>query len=156
MSESLTPTDRRIARAVLEDPTLLTFGNVSVLASHVGTSRASIVRFATKLGYEGFTDLQQSVREEYLRQGTSPSHRVRLQESPTAPIQRSVEHAIELTFEALDDETLQNMVSPLVSANNVWILSGETSRAGAYVLHSGLSMIRPNVHFVDEHATGKE
>ncbi|MBO6513855.1 MAG: MurR/RpiR family transcriptional regulator [Phycisphaerales bacterium] len=28
--------------------------------------------------------------------------------------------------------------------------------AGARVLHSGLSMIRPDVHFVDEHSIGRE
>jgi DNA-binding MurR/RpiR family transcriptional regulator len=48
------------------------------------------------------------------------------------------------------------MATPIVSAINVWILSGETSMAGAHTLHSGLSMIRPNVHFVDEHSTGRE
>ena len=53
-SNTLTPTDRRIAEAVLGEPTLLAFGTVTDLATRVGTSRPSIVRFATKLGFEGY------------------------------------------------------------------------------------------------------
>ena len=62
-NERLTPTERRIAEAVLDDPMLLTFGTVSGLADRVGTSRASIVRFATKLGFEGYSELQQNIRK---------------------------------------------------------------------------------------------
>ena len=62
VSSDLTPTQRRIAEAALAEPTLLAFGTVSDLAGRVGTSRPSIVRFATKLGFEGYTDLQQHVR----------------------------------------------------------------------------------------------
>jgi DNA-binding MurR/RpiR family transcriptional regulator len=156
INERLTPTQRRIAEAVLEDKSLLTFGNVSELADRVGTSRASIVRFATKLGFEGYSELQQYVREELSARLTSPSHRVRQQDASIAPIQLSVDEAIRTTFETLDDKTIKAMATPIVSAINVWILSGETSMAGAHTLHSGLSMIRPNVHFVDEHSTGRE
>ena len=62
--DRLTPTDRRIAEAVMENPTLLAFGTVSDLADHVGTSRPSIVRFATKLGFEGYSDLQAQERDQ--------------------------------------------------------------------------------------------
>ena len=48
---ALTPAERRIAEAVLAEPTLLAFGTVSDLASHVGTSRPTIVRFANALGF---------------------------------------------------------------------------------------------------------
>ncbi len=32
------------------------------------------------------------------------------------------------------------------------MLSGETSRAGAHALHSGLSMVRPGVRLLEEHS----
>ncbi|NCF63754.1 MAG: hypothetical protein GWP58_12965, partial [Gammaproteobacteria bacterium] len=41
VSSELTPTERRIAKAVLAEPTLIAFGTVSDLASRVGTSRPS-------------------------------------------------------------------------------------------------------------------
>ena len=60
----LTPTERRIAEAVVADPTLLAFGTVSDLALEVGTSRPSIVRFATKLGFDGYPELQEHIRRD--------------------------------------------------------------------------------------------
>ena len=69
----LTPTERRIAEAVLDEPTLLAFGTVSDLAGRVGTSRPSIVRFANKLGFEGYTKLQQHVRRSLSHRLSRPS-----------------------------------------------------------------------------------
>jgi len=156
INERLTPTQRRIAEAVLEDKSLLTFGNVSELADRVGTSRASIVRFAKKLGFEGYSELQQRVRDEVSQELTSPSHRVRHQDESVAPMQSKIERAMHTAFDALDDACLQAMAAPIVTAPNVWILSGETSTAGAHALCSGLSMIRPNVRLVEDHSTGRD
>ena len=155
-NDRFTPTERRIAEAVLDDPMLLTFGTVSGLADRVGTSRPSIVRFATKLGFEGYSELQQSTRDEVSQRLTSPSHRVRQQDESVTPIQMKIEEAVHAAFDALDNDRLATMAAPIVSATNVWVLSGETSMAGAIALTSGLSMIRPNVRLVDEHSAGRE
>ena len=71
--DRLTATERRIVKAVIEDRTLLAFGTVTDLASRVGTSRASIVRFATKLGFGGYTDLQDYARAGMAREISRPS-----------------------------------------------------------------------------------
>lgn len=155
-SEKLTPTERRIAELVLEDPTLLAFGTVSDLADRADTSRPSIVRFATKLGFEGYTDLQSWIRDQLSLQLSSPSQRIRQQDGSTAPVRSAVEDAIHQTFDALTEQRLLALSAPIAKARNIWILSGETSMAGAHVLHSGLSMIRPDVHLVVEHSTGRE
>jgi len=54
----LTPTERRIAEVLVSEPTLLAFGTVSDLANRIGTSRPSIVRFANKLGFDGYASLR--------------------------------------------------------------------------------------------------
>ncbi|MGV6814151.1 MAG: MurR/RpiR family transcriptional regulator [Phycisphaerales bacterium] len=155
-SGKLTPTERRIAELVIHDPTLIAFGTVSDLAQRADTSRPSIVRFATKLGFDGYTDLQSSIRDQLSHQLSSPSQRIRHQDPAGAPIQAAIEEAIHHTFDTLNADRLAALAAPIAKAKNVWILSGETSMAGAYVLHSGLSMIRPDVHLVIEHSTGRE
>lgn len=155
-SERLTPTERRIAEVVLEDPTRLAFGTVSDLASAVDTSRPSIVRFATKLGFEGYPDLQSWVREQVSRQLSRPSQRIRQKDSDAGPIRLAIEDAITRAFDTLTIERLDALATPIAGARRVWILSGETSMAGARVLQSGLSMVRPDVTLVEEHATGRE
>ncbi len=155
-SERLTPTERRIAHAVLAEPTLLAFGTVSDLAERVGTSRPSIVRFATKLGFDGYTDLQERVRDGVSEQLSRPSQRIRHPDDSLALARAVLEGALGSVFDALDDDRLAVLAAPIVCAPNVWILSGETSRAGAHAMHSGLTMIRPGVHLVEEHASARD
>ena len=152
----LTPTDRRIAQAVLADPTLLAFGTVSDLAERVGTSRPSIVRFASKLGFAGYTELQEEARSGVSEQLSRPSQRIRRDEETAAGAHATLDDALRSVFEALDPERLHAMTQPLVEARRVWILTGETSRAGAYALLSGLSIVRSGVHLVEEHSSGRD
>ncbi len=152
----LTPTERRIAEAVVAEPTLLAFGSVSDLAGRVGTSRPSIVRFATKLGFNGYTQLQQHVRSNLSRRLSRPSDRIRSDSDEGVPVRTTIEESIASVFEALEGEGLAKLVSPLVNARSIWILSGEPSLAGAAALHSGLAMVRPSVRLLEEHSYGTD
>lgn len=152
----LTPTERRIAETVIADPTLLAFGSVSDLAERVGTSRPSIVRFATKLGFSGYPDLQSHAREGVSEQLSRPTERIRRHQRDAIPVRTDIAEALEHVFEALPAEKAASLADPIVEARHVWVLSGETSRAGAYALQSGLSMVRPAVQIVSEHAVGRE
>lgn len=152
VSSELTPTERRVAEAVLAEPTLLAFGTVSDLAGRVGTSRPSIVRFATKLGFGGYTELQQHVRRDLSHRLSRPSERIRSDGQTEVPARVAIDDAIATVFDALDGERLAELAQPVARAEKVWILSGETSQAGAHALHSGLSMVRPGVRALEEHS----
>ncbi|MDH5456572.1 MAG: MurR/RpiR family transcriptional regulator [Gammaproteobacteria bacterium] len=152
VSNALTPTERRIAEAVVEEPTLLAFGTVSELASRVGTSRPSIVRFATKLGFDGYSQLQQHIRSDLSHHLSRPSERIRSDGNKAVPARMAINDAIASVFDVIEGEQLAALVAPIVQAERVWILSGETSRAGAHALHSGLSMVRPRVQSLEEHS----
>ena len=152
VSSQLTPTERRVAEAVLAEPTLLAFGTVSDLAGRVGTSRPSIVRFATKLGFGGYTELQQHVRRDLSHRLSRPSDRIRSDGETEVPARVAINDAISTVFDALDGERLAELAQPVARAEKVWILSGETSQAGAHALHSGLSMVRPGVRALEEHS----
>jgi DNA-binding MurR/RpiR family transcriptional regulator len=154
--DQLTPTDRRIAEAVLVDETLLAFGTVSNLAEQVGTSRPSIVRFAHRLGFDGYTELQEYVRSQLSQRLSRPSIRIRHDDSTTTAARLALEDAMASVFEATDAARIVKLASPIVHADTVWIVSGETSRAGAYAFHSGIKMIRPRVNLVEGHTMGTD
>ena len=156
VGDRLTPTERRIAEAVLAEPTLLAFGTVSDLADRVGTSRPSIVRFAKKLGFAGYTDLQQHVRRGLSLQLSRPSDRIRHDDPTTTQARAALEGAVDSVFEAVEGDRLAVLADPIVRAEHVWIISGETSRAGAHALYSGMTMIRPGVHLVEDHSIGRD
>jgi DNA-binding MurR/RpiR family transcriptional regulator len=154
VSGDLTSAERRIAREVLAEPTLLAFGTVSDLARRAGTSRPTIVRFAKKLGFEGYAQLQRHVRSDLSHRLSRPSERIRHDEGQ-APLARvSIGNAISSVFEALAGERLEALARPLVQADRVWILSGETSQAGARALHSKLTIVRRGVRLLHERTLG--
>jgi len=156
VNSELTPTERRIAHAVLAEPTLLAFGTVSDLAGRVGTSRPSIVRFANKLGFSGYTQLQKHVRSDLSHRLARPSERIRHDKKKALPVRKAINDAIASVFKAVEGKHLAALVGPIVRADNVWVLSGETSKAGAHAFHSGLSMVRPGVRALEEHSFGTD
>jgi DNA-binding MurR/RpiR family transcriptional regulator len=156
VSSDLTPAERRIAEAVLAEPTLLAFGTVSDLANHVGTSRPTIVRFANTLGFKGYSQLQRHVRTDLSHALARPSERIRHEKQSALPARVAISSAITSVFDALDGDRIAELVTPIVHAEKVWVLSGETSQAGAHALQSGLSMVRPGVRFLQEHSLGTD
>ncbi|MEM7202263.1 MAG: MurR/RpiR family transcriptional regulator [Planctomycetota bacterium] len=155
-SERLTPTERLLAEAIVEDPTLLAFGTVSDLAGWVGTSRPSVVRFATKLGFDGYVELQGRARQELSQRLSRPSERIRHPDESLAPARRALQAAVAKVFASLDEGRLRKLAAPIVRARNVWVLTGETSRAGAHAFYSRLTMVRPSVHWVEPHSGARD
>ena len=151
-SGQLTPTERRIAEVVVAEPTLLAFGTVSDLADRIGTSRPSIVRFAAKLGLDSYASLQAVARQSVEDALTRPRDRIR-RASPGQPTELDkLAAAFESAIEASARGEVRAIAERAATAAAVWIVSGETSLAGAHALRSGLSMIRPRVHLLDEHS----
>ena len=150
--DELTPTERRIAEVVVAEPTLLAFGTVSDLADRIGTSRPSIARFAAKLGLGSYASLQAVARRRVEDALTRPRDRIR-----RAPSEQPTElDKLAAAFESAAESAARGEISAIAeraaAAAAVWIVSGETSLAGAHALRSGLSMIRPQVHLLDEHS----
>jgi DNA-binding MurR/RpiR family transcriptional regulator len=152
----LTPTDKKIAKAVMADETLLAFGTVSNLSDHVGTSRPSIVRFAHRLGFDGYTDLQRYVRSGLTQRLARPSVRIRHDDSTLAAARLGFEDGIASVFDAVAGDEMATLARPIVQAETVWVVSGETSRAGAYAFYSGISIVRPRVRFLEGHTRGTD
>ena len=155
-SSRLTQTERRIAEAVVAEPTLLAFGTVSNLADHVGTSRASIVRFAAKLGFAGYPELQDIARLGLSQRLSRPSDRVRGDHATSEGDLGTLTASLAPLQTVVESGLLSTLAPRIASAEAVWIVSGETSKASAHALRSGLGIIRTGVHLLEEHSLGRE
>ena len=62
---------------MLEQPQLVAFGTVAELAAAAGAGAATVVRLATKLGFDGFTELQSSVQHDLANQLRPAAQRIR-------------------------------------------------------------------------------
>lgn len=56
---------QELARALLESPEVFAFGTLRALEHAYSLSSVTVIRFAKRLGYEGYADLQAAVREAY-------------------------------------------------------------------------------------------
>ena len=75
--ESLTKLQKRIANFVMSDPIQAAFMTVDQLSHAVGVSTATVVRFSTELGYNGYTEFQREL-QEYLKNRAKPSSKLKL------------------------------------------------------------------------------
>ncbi|MDT8304601.1 MAG: MurR/RpiR family transcriptional regulator [Anaerolineae bacterium] len=63
--DTLSPKQRKLARFILESEEVVAFASADELAERVGTSAATVVRFARSLGYDGYPALQGAVRADF-------------------------------------------------------------------------------------------
>lgn len=68
----LTPNDREIADYILDKFPQVAFETAQEIADRVGVSKAAVVRLATRLGYDGFTELKTVLRQHVNTQLQSP------------------------------------------------------------------------------------
>ncbi|MDX6547743.1 MAG: hypothetical protein QOG33_1293 [Gaiellales bacterium] len=70
--DALSPNDLRIAHRVLDHPALAPFETAESLAARVGVSKAAVVRFAVRVGYDGFAQLHDALRDEAVAKLSAP------------------------------------------------------------------------------------
>ena len=147
----LTPAERRVAAVVADDPEAIAFGTVADVARRAGTSGATVVRTAAKLGYAGFVDLQAAVQAELARRLRPASERIRRPPAADA-VGRTL--AVEMgnvaaTLDAVDPAGFAEAVRLLARAGGrVLVLSGDASHGIALLLAAELSMLRPGVELL--------
>lgn len=145
---SLTGAERRVAEEILRSPQTVGFGTVAELARAAGVGAATVVRLSAKLGFDGFSELQTSVQRDLMSQLRPAAERIKDPAADARASHAEVELAnVRNTLEAVDDDTLEQLVARLVDpARPVAILSGDDSAGVAeqFVMH--LRQLRAGVH----------
>ncbi|MBI4936212.1 MAG: MurR/RpiR family transcriptional regulator [Actinobacteria bacterium] len=151
-SATLTPAERRVAEVVLEKPQLVAFGTVAELAEASGSGAATVVRLASKLGYDGFTGLQTSVQHALARQLRPAAERIR-EPAASDAIGRHLDLELDnvaTTLRALDDGALTDLVQHLAApTSRVFVLSGDASLGVARQFVAELHVLRDDVSLID-------
>jgi DNA-binding MurR/RpiR family transcriptional regulator len=147
----LPPAERRVAEVVLEQPELVAFGTVARVANKAGTSGASVLRLATRLGYRGFSELQAAVQRAIGQQLRPAVERIR--GAPAHPglgivartLQADLDN-VDQTLGAVTPEAYQRAVELLSQRQRpVRVLAGDAVAGVAAQLVAGLALLRPEV-----------
>ena len=146
-----TPAERRVAEAVLDDPKLVAFGTVAQLASRSGTSGPTVLRFASRLGFDGFVELQAFVREQIADQLRPATERIR-ERPPSDVLARTLAADLDnvrVTLECIDPAVFAATVDLLSDGHRgVGVLVGEASLGVGEVLVTQLDLLREGVELL--------
>lgn len=146
---SLTPAERQIADHISGHYRELAYAGASQLARELGLAVSTLVRFAQKLGYPGYPNLQAALQREYGQQ-----HRL-VDLVPQGPdfLPAYVETEMaNLRHLASQGAALAAAADLLAAADRVWVTGDRTSAFTAALGRHLLRMVRPSVSFLGAQA----
>src|SRR4051794_18714143 len=152
--QTFSPNDRRIADYLLVAYPQTAWGTVEEVARGASVSKSAIVRFASRLGYEGFQQLQRELQDDFSELLTSPARLVEQRTRADAHVVASgLELAVanlEYTFERLNASQRINEVARRIIAcrGRIVILGMRKSFGLAAYLEYLLAAARPGVELV--------
>lgn len=145
---SLSPKQRRLARFILDSEEFVAFASADELAAQVGTSAATVVRFARSLGYEGYPDLQAAVRSHFPQFRTAAekmAERVAGGNTFSVGLREKVTQFgvgnVRQTLDQVHPAELEQVVHALRNAQRICIFAGGLSAGPALLAEYAFSML---------------
>lgn len=145
---TLTPAERRVARALLAVYPAAGLGTVASLAEEAATSTATVVRLVQKLGYAGFPELQSSLRQELSgRGGAGPLDRLASAATPGPDFLSSMAAELGTVVSSIAATVPQSELDAAVelladTSRRVLVAGGRASHSLAEVLVVHLDRLR--------------
>ncbi|MEY4175508.1 MAG: hypothetical protein RI900_2673 [Actinomycetota bacterium] len=152
LESSLTKSERRVADVVLRQPELVAFRTVAAVAEAAGAGAATVVRFATRLGFDGFGQLQAAVQRDLSQRLRPAAERIRQQAHPDLLEQhlRTAVENVTATLQQVDAASLDRLVERLSDHRaKVAVLTGDASAGVARQFAGDLDALRGRVQLLD-------
>jgi DNA-binding MurR/RpiR family transcriptional regulator len=154
--DSLSPAERRLARALLASYPIAGLESVARFAERAGVSPPTVTRFITKLGFRGYPEFQESLRHEVQARLSSPLARYRDEPQRTGTdsmLGDALEvsaHNLKATLGLLSHRDVNEAVTVLADVRRrVMVLGGRVSATLARYLAGQLHLLRPGIGLVD-------
>jgi DNA-binding MurR/RpiR family transcriptional regulator len=151
----LTPAERKLAGVLLRDYPVVGLQSITRFAQVAGVSTPTVVRLARKLGFDGFTDFQDSLRLEAAEQMRQPAALAGPVAGAGPPALRRFADAavanLADTIARLDPATFDTIAALLGdTARQIVFLGGRITRSNADYFFNHLQIIRPGVTLLSQ------
>jgi DNA-binding MurR/RpiR family transcriptional regulator len=152
----LTAAERKVSAVLLEEQLLTGLQSINRLAEFADVSSPTIIRLARKLGFDGFSGLQDAIRDEIAARMKQPLAKL----DASKPVGGS-DHIVSRFIEAVSsniNRTLERLdlaefdqVAGLLSdpTRRLYLLGGRITRSNAHYFFNHLQIIRPQVTLLD-------
>ncbi len=151
--DSLTPKAQILGNYIMQNPSKAVFMTTKELAQTCDISEATVVRFVSTLGYEGYSDFQNALKD-FVNTGLSLPERADIKgikEHGADRLHRGVLEELgnlQHLYENISVETMNEFVDQLDKVNTVYVVGSRISYTYAYYLGWSLTKIRKGVHIL--------
>lgn len=149
--ESLTPKAQTLGNYIMQNPAKVVFMTTKELAETCAVSEATVVRFVASIGYQGYSDFQQALKD-FINTGMSLPERADMKGIKEPGLDRLHRGVLEELnnlkhmYETIDVETMNQFVTYLDESDNIFVTGSRLSYTFAYYLGWSLTKIRKGVH----------
>lgn len=151
---------RRVADYILKNYEKAIFLTSLRLGQECGVSESSIFRFATTLGYSGFSEMQKELQDILKLRLTIPQHfKETAQDMGQDTLRNIMEgsiHSLQYTMDTLSEEMFERAAQLLSGAERVFIVGSRSSYGLAYFFAFVLNWIRNDVQAIDGSLTATD
>jgi DNA-binding MurR/RpiR family transcriptional regulator len=149
--EQLSPGQRAVARFCLANPQAASELTAMRIAEQVGVSESTVVRFALRLGYDGFPHMQSAIRDSMeQRQPRVPARRPGHDDDVVANSLADDLDALAESIRNLDTRELSIAVDMLANAQKIFVAGFRTSFSLAHLAAFLLRKVHPRVVLLDD------
>ena len=153
---SLSPAERKLARILLASYPIAGLESVARFAERAKVSPPTVTRFITKLGFGGYPEFQETLRNEVQARLSSPVSRYRDNQaargtdSVLSDALEVATHNLKVTLDVLSHRDVNEAVELLADVRRrVMVLGGRVSAPLARYLAHQLHLLRPGIGLVD-------
>jgi DNA-binding MurR/RpiR family transcriptional regulator len=151
--DSLTPKAQTLGTYIMQNPSKAVFMTTKELAETCEISEATVVRFVSTLGYKGYSDFQDALKD-FVNTGLSLPERAAIKGIKEAGVDRLHRGILEelnnlkYLYENINVKTMNEFVALLDKSHTVYVIGSRLSYTFAYYLGWSLTKIRKGVHIL--------
>lgn len=147
----LSKAQQLVADYILQESVAASFSTIDKIAHASGVSTATVVRFASSLGFSGFTDFQNALQQYFVKGHPDRINRFALNDQlanieALSDEERNVQDALESltrrhidnlnkTLSGMNYDTLRQVINTIASADHIYVAGARTSQAAAEYLN---------------------
>ena len=156
----LSPAERKLARVLLASYPIAGLESVARFAERARVSPPTVTRFITKLGFRGYPEFQEALRQEVQQRLSSPLARYQVggnagrAGSAVGEALDASRHNLQATLDLISHRDVDELVELLSDVRRqVLVLGGRLSGPMARYFASQLHLLRPGIGAVDSERT---
>lgn len=160
--DDMSKSQQKIATYILENRAGVSFLNVSSLAKATEVSEATIIRFATFMGYKGYPQMQKELQEQTRKQ-LSMKERISIsqnaysdREGGLVQIFEDESHRLKMTLEGFDVENFFRIIQVIKKAERIFVVAGRSAVSLGHFMSYYLNMMLGNTVLIGDTGSSEE